>query len=568
MSMPAPARSPDNRLPRRWVPPAAVNGHRLPADLPAPGVQLLLARGIGSKSGMERFLNPPEVPHSPALLAGMDDALPRLARAVRAGERVAVFGDFDVDGMTGAAILCETLSALGARVIPYLPHPVREGHGVNAGAVEQLAAQGATLLVTVDCGISDAAAVALAASRGVDTVITDHHTPAAERPDAVAIVNPRMPGSRYPCPDLCGAGIAFKVAAALREYLDEPPDRSLLELAALGTVADLVPLRDENRYLVQQGLAELPHTRRPGLRALLRRLKLYEERIRSEDVAFQIGPRLNAAGRMEDAGTALDLLLTRDAGEGERLATRLEGYNNQRRELTAEACELAIAETAAVSPLPAIIITHHSSYRQGINGLVAARLAENFHRPSVAVAATGDGEHLVASARSAGDFNLIEAVAGCADLLVRYGGHAAAAGFTVRRELLPAVSERLLGSAGAAMGLLAPEPTLEIHAEGTLGELLSPAMARLRQQLEPFGKGNPTPRYLTRSAEVRWSGYVGRQQQHLKLRVANGGREMDAMGWNYPEGWGGYARVDLVFDLANDRRGGQYLKIEDLRPAA
>ena len=199
---------------------------------------------------------------------------------------------------------------------------------------------------------------------------------------------------------------------------------------------------------------------------------------------------------------------------------------------------------------------------------MAARLAENFHRPAVAVAATGDGEHLVASARSAGDFNLIEAVGGCADLLARYGGHAAAAGFTVRRELLPAVSERLLGSAGAAMGLLAPEPTLEIHAEGTLGELISPAMARLRQQLEPFGKGNPTPRYLTRSAEVRWSGYVGRQQQHLKLRVASGGREMDAMGWNYPEGWGGYARVDLVFELANDRRGGQYLKIEDLRPAA
>ena len=570
--MPSPPSSP-NRPPRRWLPPAAVNGHRLPAGLPAAAVQLLLSRGIGSAAELERFLNPKGLPHSPGLLAGMAEALPRLARAVRAGERVAVFGDFDVDGMTGTAILCDTLSALGAQVIPYLPHPVREGHGVSAAAVERLAAQGATLIVTVDCGISDAAAVALAAKRGMDAVITDHHTPpAGERPDAVAIVNPRMPGSRYPCPELCGAGIAYKVASALRDYLGEPPDRSLLELAALGTVADLVPLRDENRYLVQQGLGELPDTRRPGLRALLRRLGLYEDIIRSEDVAFRIAPRLNAAGRMDDAATALALLLTRDAGEGERLTAQLEDYNNQRRELTATACEAAIAETAAISPLPAIIITHRSEYKPGINGLVTARLSEIFHRPAVALAATGDGEELVASARSSGDFNLIEAIAGCADLLVRYGGHAAAAGFTVRREMLPAVSERLLGIAGAAMGLLAPEPTLEIHAEGPLDELLSPTMARLCQQLEPFGKSNPTPRYLTRRAEVRRWGYVGRDRQHLKLVVSSGGgREIDALSWNYPPGWGGYERVDLVFRLAQDRRGRQlrqYLKIEDLRPAA
>ena len=555
--------------PKRWLPPPSADGHRLPADLPAAAVQLLLSRGIGNAQQLQRFLNPTGLPHPAGLLAGVEDALPRLARAVRSGETVAVFGDFDVDGITGTAILAETLSRLGARVIPYLPHPIEEGHGMSAIAVQRLVAQGATLIVTVDCGISDAVQVAEAARRGTDVVITDHHTPPPERPDAVAVVNPRMPGNTYPFPELCGAGIAYKLATALTEFMGEQPDPSLLELAALGTVADLVPLRDENRYLVQQGLAFMVRSTRPGLRTLLRRVNLEGKEVRAEDISFRIAPRLNASGRMAHPQTSLDLLLTDDPREAERLTSQLEQYNSQRRDLTARAFEIAMSQVPGNGRIPAIIITADDAYTPGINGLIAGRLAETFNRPAISLA-HADAEHLVASGRSPGGFDLIGAISKCDDLLVRYGGHRAAAGFMVHVDNLDAVAQRLGRIAQAEMGLFEPEPTLEIHAEGTFDELLSPEMARLCSQLEPFGKDNPSPIFLTRRAKVNKWGYVGAQGQHLKLQVSSGGRSIDALSWNHAGQWAGYEVVDLAFQLAEDSYRGErrtYLRIEDLRPA-
>ena len=555
--------------PKRWLPPPSAAGHRLPADLPRPAVQLLLSRNIGDAKALERFLNPIGLPHSAHLLAGVAGALPRLAAAVRNGETVAVFGDFDVDGITGTAILTETLTRLGAHVIPYLPHPVAEGHGMTPGAVGRLVEQGATLILTVDCGISDVAEVAQAQRSGADVIITDHHTPPPQSPDAIAIVNPRMPGNDYPFPELCGAGIAYKLASALLDYLGEPPDPSLLELAALGTIADLVPLRDENRYLVQQGLAALSDTKRPGLRALLRRVNLDGRALRAEDVGFRIAPRLNASGRMEHPETSLHLLLTHDSQEADRLANQLEQYNTQRRDLTAHASEIAVSRILDADQVPAIIITHDDAYTPGINGLIASRLAETFNRPAVALA-RADADHLVASARSPGDFNLIAAISQCHDLLVRYGGHQAAAGFTVRNDLFGPVSQGLTDIAKAQLGLFEPEPTLQIHAEGALDELLNPELARFCARLEPFGKDNPAPVYLTRRARVLNAGYVGAQGQHLKLHVSSGGRTVDALRWNHPGTWPGYETVDLVFQLAEDSYRGErrtYLRIEDLRPA-
>ena len=555
--------------PKRWLPPPPVDGNRLPANLSAPAVQLLLSRGIGTAKELDQFLNPAGLPHSPGLLAGIDAALPRLAAAAGRGETVAVFGDFDVDGITGTAILTETLNRLGAKVIPYLPHPVAEGHGMTPTAVARLVAQGATLIVTVDCGVSDADEIADAIRSGCEVIITDHHTPPERKPDALAIVNPRMPGNVYPFPELCGAGIAYKLACALLDYMGEPPDPSLLELAALGTVADLVPLRDENRYFVQQGLATLGDTRRPGLKAMLRRVNLQGRQIRAEDVSFRIAPRLNASGRMAHPETSLQLLLTRDTQEADRLAAQLEQYNTQRRDLTAAACEIAVDRVLALSRIPAIIVIHDDAFTPGINGLVASRLAETFNRPAVALA-RADADHLVASARSPGSLNLIETISQCRDLLARYGGHAAAAGFTVRDGDFPMVSQRLEDIARAETGLFEPEPTLEIHAEGALDELLSPQLAEFCARLEPFGKDNPTPVFLTRRAQVLNWGYVGAQGQHLKLNVSSGGRSVDALSWNHKAGWGGYNAVDLVFQLAEDRYRGEsrtYLRIEDLRPA-
>jgi len=530
---------------------------------------LLLSRGIGDEAALSRFLDPPNVPYSPDSLPGVDAALPRLTAAVRSRETVAVFGDFDVDGITGTAILSETLQRLGARVIPYLPDPVGEGHGMTPLAVERLNSQGATLIVTVDSGVSNSAEVALANQKGTDVVITDHHVPPPQLPEAVAIVNPRMTGNRYPFPELCGAGIAYKLAAALLTHMGRPDDPSLLELAALGTVADLVPLRDENRHIVQKGLEVLPFTTRPGLRALLRRINLANRPIRAENVSFQIAPRLNASGRMAHPETSLNLLLTDDEREAERLTTQLEQYNTRRRDLTARSFDIAVEQVLASTPLPGIIITYDDAYTPGINGLVAGRLAELFNRPSVALA-RADADHLVASARSVDDFSLIDAISQCDDLLVKYGGHQAAAGFTVRNEHYAEVAGRLTGIANAQMGLFGPEPSLEIHAEGALDELLSPAMADLCARLEPFGKDNPTPRYLTRGVKVTSAGYVGSNGQHLKLRVSSGGRSIDALSWNYTGEWGGYDAADIVFQLAEDSYRGErrpYLRLDDIRPA-
>lgn len=555
--------------PKRWLPPPPVAGHGLPPGLSDPAVQLLLSRGIGTPQELDRFLHPKGLPYPANLLSGIDAAVPRLVAAAGSGETIAVFGDFDVDGISGTAILTETLNRLGATVIPYLPHPVAEGHGMTDTAIQNLIAKDVTLIVTVDCGISDADSVSLAKSAGVDVIITDHHVPPAIRPDALAIVNPRMPGNVYPFPELCGAGIAYKLATALLEFAEAPPDSSLLELAALGTVADLVPLRDENRFLVQHGLDALAHTRRPGLRAMLRRISLEGRTIRAEDVAFRIAPRLNSSGRMAHPETSLDLLLTQDTREADRLAAQIEEYNGQRRDLTSAACAVAIDRILALERAPAIIVIFDDAFTPGINGLVASRLAETFNRPAV-VLARADDEHLVASARSPGNLNLIEAISRCGDLLVRYGGHAAAAGFTVRRDDLIQVTERLEGIANAKMGLFEPEPTLEIHAEGAFDKLLSQEFAGLCGQLEPFGKDNPAPVLLTRRAAVlRW-GYVGAQGQHLKLHVASGGRTVDALSWNHPSEWPGYSTVDLVFQLAEDRYRGEsrtYLRVEDLRPS-
>ena len=550
------------------TPPAATPW--LPPDVPPALGQVLLARGIDTAEKLHLFLEPPHrLPYDPLRLPGMAPALRRLYQAIEGGEKVGVFGDFDVDGMTGTAIVCEAMQSFGISPVPYLPHRVDEGHGLSTEAVRWMADQGVRLIITVDCGVTSVKEVGDARAAGVDVIITDHHTLAATLPDAVAIVNPRVADSQYPYPELSGAGLAFKLAQGLYQYYGQPWDRSLLELAALGTIADLVPLTDENRLLVRQGLDGLARTSRPGLQALCRRAGVAPQSINAETVSFQIVPRLNSSGRMSHAMESFRLLTTQSEAEAESLADRLEQLNQERRELTERAFAAAWGQVQGHEVLPPVLVVEDPSITPGVAGLIAGRLAEQYHRPAVVLAGAGP-DHLTASARSIAQFNVIQAFTACQDLFVRYGGHAQAAGFTMARENLPRLVAQLTSIAQDRLSSRDLLPVLSIDAEVNLAGLTAPLLQWL-QQLEPFGVGNPRPSFLTRDLRVMDTQFVGPAGQHVKLRVRQGNRECTALAFNQGKLWSGSpTRLDLVYSISTDNWNGverMTLKVLDYRPA-
>ncbi len=544
----------------RWHIPPDPDVSGLSAQVPGPVGRVLASRGLDTSAKLDRFLNLSHLPHDPALLPGMDRAIPRLRSAVETGEIVGVFGDFDVDGITGTAIMSEGLESLGARPIPYIPQRGEEGHGLSSGAIDYLKAAGATLIVTVDCGITDADEVAYASDLGVDFVITDHHVPSRGLPKAVACVNAKLPGSKYPFAELCGAGLALKVIHGLHQSWQVPFDPALFELASLGSVADLVPLFDENRYLVTEGLVRLKKTGRPGLLALFEAARLSSEGINSESIAFQIAPRLNAAGRMGDPADSYRLLTTRSTSEALELSQKLESLNQQRRTATEEAAVLAVAKVEAMPTLPYLLVVADEAFPQGVAGLAASRLVERFRRPA-AVLSIRDGM-AVASARSIPEFDLIEAISSTSDLLVKYGGHSQAAGFTVQTSDIGQVTERLEAYADERLSSMDLAPALEIDAVASLPELTMEAFEWL-QTLEPFGKGNRRPVFASLGVSVKEARLVGHSQQHLRLRLEQSGREITALAFNQASDWTalGYAtsgaRLDCAYTLMLDSWQGQ-----------
>ncbi len=525
---------------------------------------------------MQLFLHPPHrLPYCPLRLDGMEPALQRLHRALEQGETpggkpetVGIVGDFDVDGITGAAVLVEGLSDFGLTTIPYLPDRIAEGHGLSTTAVNYLAERGATLIITVDCGVSSGAEADLAQSLGMDVIITDHHAPPPEIPKAVAIINPRIPGSEYPFPHLCGAGLAFKLMQGLYQRRGQPVPRRLLELAALGTIADVVPLQDENRWLVREGLTELTQTGRPGLQQMYRICGLSDQTVNAEAVAFQIAPRLNSAGRMGHAADSLKLLITQDSEEADRLARQLESQNRQRQLLTRQVFAAACRQVEAMEETTPFIFIEDPALTPGIAGLAAGRLAELFRRPAVALAAL-DKDRCIASGRSIPAFNLIEAFHSCADLFIRYGGHAQAAGFTIQRENVPALTDRLSRIVLDRLDGADLEPTLEIDAEINLSTISGEFIEQL-EELEPFGEGHRKPIFLTRGLTVKRSRRMGGAGQHLKLLVADSKRTMPALAFNRAADWPeDTLEVDLVYTLTRDCwRGREEIKlvVEDLKP--
>jgi single-stranded-DNA-specific exonuclease len=559
-----------NEPEKNWHLATGVSSNGLPAGIPPPIVQVLLNRGVNSAEKLTFFLDPPHhLPYNPLRMSGMDLALQRLYQAIEEHETVGIFGDFDVDGITGTAIVAEGLREMGVSVVPYLPDRRDEGHGLSRGSVRRLVRQGVSVIVTVDCGVTAVAEVAEAKQLGADVIITDHHTPHGTTPEAVSIINPKVEGSQYPFGDLCGAGIAFKLIQGLAQFYGQAWSPALLELAALGTIADLVPLLDENRFMVRQGLIELARTQRPGLLALYRIANVNTEYLSTETVSFQIAPRLNAAGRMSHAVESLQLLLTRSPREANDLALRLEELNQDRRDLTERAFGAARGQLDRQPSLPSILIVFDPTITPGIAGLVAGRLVEKHHRPAVVLSSI-DEDHVVASGRSIPEFNLVQAFTACADLFVRYGGHSQAAGFTLAKARISTLREQLTAIAEATLANQYLQPALDLDARLNLSDL-TPELLHWLRLLEPFGVGNPQPRFLIEGLQVVETRQVGKTGQHLRIRVRQGDLERTALAFNQSERWvDGTSIIDLAGTISVDFwRGTETItiKVTDFRPA-
>ncbi|MGB4682719.1 MAG: single-stranded-DNA-specific exonuclease RecJ [Dethiobacteria bacterium] len=536
--------------------------------------RVLLRRGIKSAGAARAFLYPSqEQLHSPWLMKGMEAAVERICAALERGEKIVVHGDYDVDGITAAALLVEALRELGAAAVDFfLPSRFREGYGLHREALEQIAAGGARLVITVDCGINAAAEIACARSLGLDLVVTDHHQPFGELQGAAAVLNPLQKGCPYPFKELSGAGIAFKLACALMERAGAPFPADLLDLAALGTAADVVPLLGENRVLVACGLEQLRRAPRLGLLALARAAGLAQEHISSYALAFILAPPLNAAGRLGEADPALALLLEREEAEAERLALLLHRTNRQRREVEMQILEEAEAMLAADRRAAGekVIVLAGEGWPHGVIGIVASRLVERHCRPAVLVALEGDEGR--GSARSIPGFDITAALDRCASLLERFGGHAAAAGFTIAPARVGELREALNRYAAP----LLPEEKLRPFLE--LDTLLEPheislELARQLQLLEPFGTGNPRPLFCSAGWELKSWRLVGETQEHLKLNLACGEYRADPIffrGAPLASALGRGRRFDLAFSLREGSYLGQpvaEMVLKDLRSA-
>ncbi len=497
---------------------------------------LLYRRGLCDTKAVDAFLGTTYRGglHDPLTMKGMPEASQRIARAIADQEQMAVYGDFDTDGVTAVTLLMQAITSMGGLIRPYIPHRTREGYGLNNEAVEQLAAEGVRLLITVDCGISNVAEVAHARASGLDVIVTDHHHPPERLPEALAVVNPKQPGCLYPYKQLVGVGIAFKLVQALVKQgvdLGEVRGRDLLDVVALGTVTDMGPLDGENRVLVKTGLEAIHTTTRPGLKALINAAGLTQANVTSADIGFMLGPRINAAGRLDDALRAYELLLADDLATAEQLAQNLNQANRQRQELTKRVQAAAMAQVEATGKLQhRIIVIDGADYPAGVVGLVAGKLVEEWSRP-VLLLERGPQESR-GSARSVRGFNIIDILTACQDLFVRFGGHSMAAGFTIDNENLPVLEQRLNVLAETHLPDELLVPRLEIDAELDLRDITWDLFAEL-DQLEPFGQSNPQPVLISRGVHVQGAYARGNEGKHLRLILAQDGtRPVEAMAWN------------------------------------
>ncbi len=491
---------------------------------------VLKRRGFTSKAAITKFINPDYALdlHDPFQLTDMDKAVERIEQAIKLGQKVAVYGDYDIDGLTATTLLTEWLRALGLEVVPYIPDRFEEGYGINQAALEQLKKGGSKLVISVDCGITAVKEAAWAKAAGLDLIITDHHAVPVELPDALAVINPKRADDGYPFKDLAGVGVAFKLAQALQQKLGRPEkgqEKWLLDLVALGTVCDCVNLMGENRALAKYGLIVLNKTRRVGLKALAEVASVAPGTLSSYHLGFVLGPRLNAAGRLEAATTSLDLLLTADEKAAKQLALKLDELNQARRadqdRIFAEADKLA--ENYADDP---VLVLADAGWSHGIVGIVASKLMEKWRKPALVLQIMDASTK--GSGRSLGGFNLIDNLKALPVPFTKLGGHMYAAGFTLPTDQIDALRTALVERFTAED--LAEDRQEKWRPEARDLTELDQALYDFLQRMEPFGTGNPKPEFIVRKLKLVTASLVGNGQKHLKVRLCDeGGRTIEGI---------------------------------------
>lgn len=560
---------------------AALLAKELNVALPA--ARVLCARGYRDPECARRFLNPSLADlYDPRRLTSMAAAVERLRRAIALNERILLYGDYDADGTSAIVILMKGIELAGGKASFHVPHRLRDGYGMRSEVVQEAAAAGVKLIVSVDTGIRANAVVRHASALGIDVIVTDHHLPEAEIPPALAVLNPNRPDCEYPEKNLCGAGVAFKLVDALTADLGwEKMKRervldSLLKLVAIATVADVVPLTGENRVIVKRGLDGLGYVRNPGLRALLDVSGFKEgDSLSAGQVAFRVAPRINAAGRMASAADVVEMFLTSDPARARDLAAQLHELNQNRQQTEAEIAR-AIFEQCASQPVTdsdAALVFAAEGWHRGVVGIVASRVVERFHRPAFVLGI----ENGIAqgSGRSIPAFHLLEALEAMPDLFSKFGGHRQAAGVTLAAEMVDAFRERLRSHASERLTIEDFEPQLAIDSEIGLAEITDAAVSDILA-LAPFGFGNPAPVFAVRNLELAAPPEI-RNERHVFLRLRENGRTLRVKAWDFAERAAGVQagmRIDVAFQLEEDSYSASrgyapwQAILKDFRPAA
>jgi len=542
--------------------------------------QLFYNRNLKDKNAIEKFLNPDYHTglYDPFLIQDMEKATDRIFKAIQKKERIMIYGDYDADGITSTVLLYKTLKFLGAENLEtYIPHRQKEGYGLHKKNIQKFKQQKINLIITVDCGITNIQQVAEAKRLKIDVIITDHHEVPEELPRANAILNVRKKDDQYPFKELAGVGIAFKLAQALfKKDNDKLPlvreafEKWLLDLVAIGTIADLAPLLDENRALVKYGLIILNQSKRLGLKKMYEQAGLKPKLVplNTYNIGYQIAPRLNAAGRIKHADTAYHLLLTESEVEAEKLALQLEMTNRDRQKLTNTILEQAKEQIGAIEE-KIILLASHPTWSSGIAGLVAGKICDEYGRPTLIIE-RGEKKS-TGSARSIENFNITRALTECEEFLIRYGGHKTAAGFTLKTAKISLFYQKLEKIARQKIDLEKMKPTLFIEAKINLSEINEKAFEQI-EKFQPFGEANPVPKFLTQNIQVAEIRTAGMEQKHLKLKLKDkNGRYLDAIGF----GLGEWVKkllpgdiIDLVYEILANEWNGQKkieLKIIDLK---